>query len=202
MHSLTFFIADDHDLMLKTISRFVQQKGGTVLGTADNGITAYERIVELMPDIALIDNMMPGYSGMEVAKLCAQAGSSTQIVLLTFDSKINTEEQLKDLHLSGYLLKETLLQEFDNCLEVIRQQGYYLPQKIRDQNQQQHTGLTTSEKKILKLIAQHDSITSWHQNLFISEQQRDDLLKGLVSKLQLPSASALLDWVRTNPDIG
>lgn len=201
MSNLTVFIADDHGLMLKTIKHFVQEKGGVVVGTATDGAGAYERIVELAPDLALIDNMMPRYSGREVAQLCADANCPTKLVLLTFDCKIYSEEQLKTLHLSGCLLKETLMEEFDLCVETIRQGGYYLPQKIRDQKIQQLTELSPSEKKIVKLIAQHDSVTDWHQNLFLNEQQRDAYIEGLLSKLQLPSTGALLDWVQTNREI-
>ncbi|MEM5383930.1 LytTR family DNA-binding domain-containing protein [Paraburkholderia phymatum] len=54
-----------------------------IVATVDNGRDAIERIGALQPDIAFLDISMPGATGLDVARACANLASPPQIVFVT-----------------------------------------------------------------------------------------------------------------------
>jgi DNA-binding NarL/FixJ family response regulator len=75
-------IADDLAPVLGAITAIL--KGSfDIVGTANDGTTAFESILSLEPDLALLDISMPGMSGIEVARALKKHGSKTRIVFLT-----------------------------------------------------------------------------------------------------------------------
>ncbi|MEX3934130.1 LytR/AlgR family response regulator transcription factor [Paraburkholderia phymatum] len=54
-----------------------------IVATVDNGRDAIERIGALQPDIAFLDISMPGATGLDVARACANLTSPPQIVFVT-----------------------------------------------------------------------------------------------------------------------
>ncbi|WP_087737532.1 LytR/AlgR family response regulator transcription factor [Paraburkholderia piptadeniae] len=54
-----------------------------IVATVDNGRDAIERIGALQPDIAFLDISMPGATGLDVARACADLASPPQIVFVT-----------------------------------------------------------------------------------------------------------------------
>lgn len=66
----TVFIADDNSLTVQALQATVpwEEWGFSLVGQAENGIEARERITLLSPDIAILDINMPGMSGLEVAE--------------------------------------------------------------------------------------------------------------------------------------
>lgn len=101
------FLADDNELSRKSVKNSVSWKksGCKISGEADNGLAAYQMIMELKPDIALLDIKMPGLSGLDVAKKLKEEGMDCLIVLITaYDEFAFAREGLK-LGVFDYLLK-------------------------------------------------------------------------------------------------
>lgn len=113
------FLADDNELSRKSVKNSVSWKksGCKISGEADNGLAAYQMIMELKPDIALLDIKMPGLSGLDVAKKLKEEGMDCLIVLITaYDEFAFAREGLK-LGVFDYLLKPV---SEDELQEVIR----------------------------------------------------------------------------------
>lgn len=54
-----------------------------IVATVGNGHDAIERIVALQPDVAFLDISMPGATGLDVARACANLATPPQIVFVT-----------------------------------------------------------------------------------------------------------------------
>src|SRR5690554_783101 len=76
-------IADDHPLLLKGLNDFLVEKGYNIIGSGKDGREAYNLIVQLQPEIAIIDIQMPYMSGIEIAKNAKTQSIKTKIVLIT-----------------------------------------------------------------------------------------------------------------------
>ena len=63
-------IADDHPLMLRGLTDFLTSKGFNIIGSAEDGNSAYNLIVKLKPEIAILDIRMPHKTGLEIAEAC------------------------------------------------------------------------------------------------------------------------------------
>jgi len=76
-------IADDHETYRRGLARAIRRFGTLdLVGEASDGAHALEVILELSPDIALLDVRMPGLDGLEVARRLRDLGGIT-VVLLT-----------------------------------------------------------------------------------------------------------------------
>jgi DNA-binding NarL/FixJ family response regulator len=104
---IKLLIADDQTLMrdgLKTI--FDLEDDIEVVGTAENGLTAYELTAELRPQVVLMDIRMPQMDGVESTKLIKKDFPETVVIILTtFDDDEYIVEALS-YGANGYLLKD------------------------------------------------------------------------------------------------
>lgn len=81
---LTILVVDDEPDLLELVAYNLRQAGHEVL-TASDGVRALEMVRARAPDVIVLDVMMPGLSGLEVARrLRSQTGTaSIPIVMLT-----------------------------------------------------------------------------------------------------------------------
>ena len=78
------FIADDHEMVRIGVSAYLAaQPDMTVVGEAENGQQAVERVLELKPDIILLDNVMPIMTGAEAAAHIIQEWPEAKIMMVT-----------------------------------------------------------------------------------------------------------------------
>src|SRR3989440_12624995 len=82
--NISILITDDHALVRQGIRAFLElQSDLTVAGEADSGETAVRMAAELVPDVALMDLVMPGIGGVEATRQVKQVSPHTQILVLT-----------------------------------------------------------------------------------------------------------------------
>lgn len=62
------FVVDDHKDLRELIVRRVEDAGYDLVGTATNGPEALLAVVEAAPDVVILDYMMPGMTGDDVAR--------------------------------------------------------------------------------------------------------------------------------------
>lgn len=119
MQKLRILIADDQTLMrdgLKTILDLEDDL--EVVGTAGNGLEAYEMTAALLPDLVLMDVKMPVLNGVESVKRIKRDFPETHILMLTtFDEEEYIIESLANGAI-GFLLKDV---PGDKLVETIRE---------------------------------------------------------------------------------
>lgn len=94
-----------------------------VVGTAEDGYAAFEKVIELNPDVALIDIMMPGMDGINTAQIICQ--NYPQIKLIAWSAFDSQDLVTKFLRVGGkgYLLKDTPLEELASAIALVAK-GY------------------------------------------------------------------------------
>src|SRR5207248_6102414 len=66
-------VVDDSAFMRTALTRMIQSEPTlTVVGTAQNGLEALEKITSLQPDVVTLDVEMPGLNGLETLKRIMQ----------------------------------------------------------------------------------------------------------------------------------
>src|SRR2546421_4742789 len=79
--TISLLITDDHALVRQGIRAFLElQPDLIVLGEADSGEAAVRMAAELVPDVALMDLVMPGIGGVVAARQLKQASPQTPVV--------------------------------------------------------------------------------------------------------------------------
>ncbi|MEQ8715174.1 MAG: response regulator transcription factor [Cyclobacteriaceae bacterium] len=199
-HQIKVVIADDHAFLLKGLSEHLQSRDHKVVGEATNGQDALDLIIQLNPDVAILDIEMPSLSGFSIADYCKRHELTTKIIILSFHKAPEFVSQAQHLGISGYLLKEDASDEILVCIESVLKGLPYFSKNIEVKTEGaevsgQLTQLTPSELKILRLIAQAKSTSSVAELLFISERTVEKHRSNIVSKLGLSGQpNSLTNW--------
>lgn len=98
-------IEDDHDLQY--IYKLKLEREGFEVVTASNGVEGLERVKAFMPDIILLDLMMPVMNGADMlAHMRSEEwGSDIRVIILTNISKDEAPQALRFLHVDRYIVK-------------------------------------------------------------------------------------------------
>ena len=99
----TILIADDDDKLLAALRRTLAYEGYTVL-TAANGRDALAQAQEHRPDLVVLDWMMPGLDGVEVARRLRVA-EGLPILMLTARDTVEDRVEGLDAGADDYLVK-------------------------------------------------------------------------------------------------
>ena len=82
-------VADDSPAFASACAELLAATPGFELAAvARSGEEAVDRVLELRPELVLIDVSMPGIGGVEAARRIARAAPATRVVLLTADSRL------------------------------------------------------------------------------------------------------------------
>ena len=90
-------VVDDEAELLIVVRRILELEGYRVI-TADNGKTTLHLVEQQMPDLVILDIMLPGMDGFTVCKRIREF-SQTPIIMLT--AKDEVEDKLKGFELGA-----------------------------------------------------------------------------------------------------
>ncbi len=91
-------IVDDAAFMRVTIKNMLTKNGFEVVGEAENGAVAIQKVTECQPDIVTLDITMPEVSGLEALKEIMKVRPETNVVMV---SALGQEAMVKEAVLAG-----------------------------------------------------------------------------------------------------
>jgi len=119
-------VADDHTMVRTGIcSVLALQKDMEVVGEAVNGQDAFDKILRLLPNVALIDIVMPVMSGIEATKLISRECPETKVLILT---QYDEEENMivaKQSGAHGFIPKKAASSDLIKGIRYVGQGRYY-----------------------------------------------------------------------------
>ena len=207
--NISIVIADDHPLMLRGLTGFLTSKGYNIIGSAEDGNAAYNLIVKLKPEIAILDIRMPYKTGLEIADLCKKNNLRTKVILITFDKEEELFDQAKEFGVFGYILKEFAIEEIETCINHVSKGKPYFSEEIAsylkasalDKKPEALESLTRAELKIVKLISTNKTSQCIADELSISVRTVDKHRSNIVHKLELDNKPTSLSiWATLNKD--
>jgi DNA-binding NarL/FixJ family response regulator len=195
-------LVDDHILVRAGIRSLLEQLPNViVVGEANDGREAIRILQEADPDVVLMDIAMTGLNGLQALEYINQQFPTVHVLILSMHA--NEEYVLKALRhgASGYLLKESAVNELELALNAIKQGNKYLSPPISRQVIDQYTSrltemeespqptassldqLTLRQREVLQLIAEGKSTKEIAAALTLGvktvETHRADVMKRL-----------------------
>lgn len=95
---------DDEIELLKAHIIFLEKKGYEVI-TVSNGIDAIDKCRQTTFDLILLDEMMPGLTGLETLQQIKEISSATPVVMVTKSEEENIMDQAIGSKIADYLIK-------------------------------------------------------------------------------------------------
>lgn len=127
MADLRIFIADDHAIVREGLRALVDaQSGMRVVGEAGDGRSAYHAIVELRPDVAVMDISMPGWSGSEATSRLRRECPTVRVVSLTVHEDESYLRGLLEAGAAGYVLKRSATADLVHAIRTVAAGGTYI----------------------------------------------------------------------------
>lgn len=205
--SLSLFLAEDHQIVrqgLKAILTTIPDI--QLIGEAANGREAVRQVERLQPDVLVLDLMMPGLNGLEVARLVAKKSPRTHVVILSmYANEAYVVEALR-AGAAAYVLKEFGAEELIKAIRAVVEGKRYLSSTISEtalgsylQKSEGGTGdpyqtLTTREREVLQLTAEGHSGTEIAGRLFISARTVESHRANLMRKLGVRNQKELIRY--------
>ena len=196
-HRTSILIADDHEVVRNGIRSYLETiPDFQVVGESASGEETLSMVAELIPDIVLLDLIMPGMDGIETTRRVKQVSPRSQVVVLTsYHEDVHIFPALKAGAIS-YILKDMKMEKLVEVLHRAVQGEVTLHprvaarvlQNIRGENsgeQPLFTELTDRETDVLKLIAAGLTNSQIAEKLVISENTVKGHVSNILSKLHL-----------------
>jgi NarL family two-component system response regulator LiaR len=205
---ITVIIVDDHAVVRQGLIAFLQtQEDIEIIGEAENGAQLLKLLPHSVPDVLLMDLIMPDMDGVEATRRVKVISPHTQVIIFTSYYK---DEHIFPAVRAGalsYILKDTKPAELvDAIRKASRGEAVLHPrvaarlvqevQGIRSENLNPFSELSDREMEILRLIASGISNREIAEALFISEKTVKSHVSNILSKLHLAdrTQAAVYAW--------
>ena len=189
-------IADDHPVVRSGLRALIETETGMeVVGDAADGKEAIEKAGQLLPDIVLLDLMMPGVSGLEAIEGIQKYDSDIHILVLTsFDQDDLLFPAIKT-GAHGYLLKDSSPEDLLRAIRQVSRGESSLHPTIARKLIREFSGssretnpavpLSTREHDVLELLALGLSNQEIADSLTISERTARKHVSNILDKLHV-----------------
>lgn len=194
---ITVFLADDHPLLRTGLRLSMDHEADIeLIGEADNGYSAVEKIKAQLPDVALIDVDMPGLSGIGVIRVLRKFFPKMKLIVLSTYSEEKYIQAAMDAGADGYVLKSVGIGELviiikSFCSGKPELSPYLVNLTSGYDNEKKRTGacgnykLSVREMEILALIAEGKGNKQIAEILCISTETVKSHVKNIFRKLEV-----------------
>lgn len=192
---ISVLVADDHPVVRQGLGSFLGlQRDMELAGEAADGEEAIQKVLELVPDVVLMDLVMPKVDGIEAIRRIRATSPSTKVVVLTsFTEDARLFAAIK-AGAAGYLLKDADPREIAEGIRTVhRGEALLAPAaaaKLMQEFAHAETDdsldrLTDREVEVLRLIAQGLSNRDIAEELVLSEKTVKTHVSNILAKLHL-----------------
>jgi len=183
---IRLMIADDHPVVRRGLTAMLEdQEDMVVVAEASDGPEAVAAYRKHVPDVALIDFRMPGLGGAEVvAAVRAEFPAAQIIIITTYDTDEDLYQAVR-AGARGYLLKDTSLNEFTDCIRRVSRGETRVSEALvaRLAGRVGAAELTRRELEVLNRMAAGRANKEIATDLFVSESTVKTHINHIMAKL-------------------
>jgi DNA-binding NarL/FixJ family response regulator len=205
MLKLKIFLVDDHPVYLEGLKSILMSEDSLhLVGTASDGLSAFESICKHLPDISIVDIGIPKMNGIELIKKVQARHSKTKFIVL---SQMNDEATIREvikLNVSGYVLKSEGMDEIFKAISTVSKgmtyYGHEVSQSLYQFNQDSFQKkrmtqeLSEREKQVVVLISKGKSVREIASDLGCSENTIKTHKSNIMRKIEVSNSAGVSAW--------
>ncbi len=190
---ITVLIADDHPFVRHGLRTYLETLDDMeVVGEAADGAEAVELAGRSLPDVVLMDLVMPVLDGIEATRRIRAASPATKVIALTSFAGDEKVFPAIKAGAAGYLLKDVRPAELAEAVRKASRGEALLAPAVAARLMQEVSGerpapagLTERELEVLRLIARGMSNKLIARELVVSEKTVKTHVSNILAKLHL-----------------
>ncbi|WP_298543803.1 response regulator transcription factor [uncultured Aquimarina sp.] len=199
---ITVAIAEDHQSLIDGIHLLLKYEDDiSIVGMANDGEELLAIVRRKQPKIVLMDIRMPKIDGIAATKILKKEFPHTKIIAFSMFDQEDAVRQMIAAGASGYLLKNSPLEEVLTAIQEVMKGNTYFdatidPSFFSEDTEQQakKTVLSKSEREILTLIGQGKTSSEIAAIRFNSVSTIETHRKNIIRKLGLHGKGELLRY--------
>lgn len=187
-------LADDHVLMREGVRQLLEFDGSIeVVAEANDGEECIEKLLEVKPQILLLDINMSKKNGIEVLKEIKSKKIDVKVLILTVHDSIEYLLKAVELDVDGYIMKDSESAELKKAINVIMNGESYIQPKLvpalnnrlvaRDIDKDKIDSLTGRELEVLIQVANGMFNKEIANSLNISERTVKNHISNIFKKI-------------------
>jgi two-component system, NarL family, response regulator NreC len=200
-------LADDHGIVREGLRVLLRSAPDiTVVGDAENGVSALSLAQQLAPDVVVLDLDMPGGDGITTLREIQEKTPGVRVLILTMHAEHERLLALLESGARGYLSKAAASTDLIEAIRVVAAGEVYVrpaaarllaaaivPQRTDETAQSRFRALSDREKTVLRSVAQGYSGAEIARRLGISSKTVDAYKRRVEEKLSFRHRT---DYVR------
>ncbi|HZY87141.1 MAG TPA: response regulator transcription factor [Gemmataceae bacterium] len=203
----TLLLADDHQMVRQGLRALLARETDLrLVGEAAEGLEAVRLAERLRPDVLVLDLMMPGLNGLDVARQVARRAPETRVVILSMHAHEAYVLEALLAGAAGYVLKESSSDELVKAIRAVTAGQHYLSPPLSEEAlgvYSRKTGslppdpyhtLTAREREVLQLTAEGHSGADIAERLYISPRTVETHRANLMRKLKVRNQKELIRY--------
>ncbi len=179
MSEYSILWADDEIDLLKPHILFLRAKGYDPV-TVNNGRDALELVASRHFDLVILDENMPGLTGLETLQRIKELSPQTPVIMITKSEEENIMNQAVGNNIADYLIKPVNPNQILLSIKKNLHSRKIVSQTAAADYQQEFTRLSSQindARTIDDFYQLYEKLTSWELRLASADTNMDDLLK-------------------------
>jgi DNA-binding NarL/FixJ family response regulator len=204
MSQIRVLLADDHTLVRAGLRSLLAATAGVeVVGEASNGVEAERLVIELRPDVALMDVSMPELNGIEATRRLTKLQPRPRILVVSMHSNPEYVRQALIAGAQGYVLKDAEPHELRMALSAVaRGEAWISPaiaqsvvdDVVRSKGSGPCEALTPRQREVLQLVAEGQSTQRIARRLRLSVKTVETHRAQIMQRLDIHHVAGLVRY--------
>ena len=206
--SITVLLADDHAVLRQGLRVLLESNDDIkVVGEASNGREAVQKVLNLEPDVVIMDIAMPVLNGIEAMRQILAALPLSKVIILSMYSTSEHVRRSLKAGACGYVIKESAGGDVADAVRTVVTGRRYLSEMITetvlDDYLHQHgptavegplAQLSDRERQIVQLVVDGKTSQQISTELFLSPKTVDTYRSRAMQKLGITDLTDLIKF--------
>jgi two-component system, NarL family, response regulator NreC len=201
----SILLADDHQVIIDGLKALLSgEPDMEVIGQATDGLQVLPKVLELKPEIVVLDLMMPGLGGLEVARQLRDRAPATKVIVLSMHSNDAYVVEALRNGAAGYVLKQAEARALVDAIRTVRGGTRYLSPPLSEEKLERwemdakaapfdpYDTLSTREREVLQLAAEGLTSAAIGERLAIGKRTVETHRANLQRKLGVRTQADLV----------